>query len=129
MQTSFVVVDSLSLIRLFCDPMGYNFQALLSTGFLCKNTKVGFLFHFLLQEIFQTQGSNPHLLFGRQILTIETLGKPANIIKEDLNIYVEKGTDILIHVYVFKQDLIHMHYTYVSKNIDINANVAKEDSK
>ena len=24
---------------------------------------------------------------------------------------------------------IHMYYTYVNKNIDINANVAKEDSK
>jgi len=49
-----------------------------------KNTGVGC--HFLLQEIFQTQGSNLHLLFGRQILTTESLGKPANIIKEDLNI-------------------------------------------
>ena len=78
--------------------------------FPCKNTEVGFLFHFLLQEIFQIQGSNPHLLFGRQILTIETLGKPANIIKEDFNIYVEKGTDILIHVYVFKQDNTYALY-------------------
>ena len=40
-----------------------------------KNTEVGY--HFLLQEIFQTQRSNPALLLGRQILfTTKPPGKP-----------------------------------------------------
>ena len=38
----------------------------LPCDFLDKNTGAGC--HFLLQEIFPTQGSNPHLLLGRQIL-------------------------------------------------------------
>ena len=38
----------------------------LSMGFADKNTGVGC--HFLLQGIFLTQGSNPWLLLGRQIL-------------------------------------------------------------
>ena len=40
-------------------------QASLSMGFSGKNTEVGCL--FLLQGIFPTQGSNPHLLLCRQI--------------------------------------------------------------
>ena len=41
-------------------------QAPLSMGFPGKNTGVGC--HFLLQEIFPTQGLNPGLLHCRQIL-------------------------------------------------------------
>ena len=41
-------------------------QAPLSMGFSGNNTGVGC--HFLLQGIFPTQGSNPHLLHCRQIL-------------------------------------------------------------
>ena len=41
-------------------------QVPLSMDFPGKNTGVGC--HFLLQGIFPTQGSNPHLLFGKQIL-------------------------------------------------------------
>ena len=40
-------------------------QAPLSWDFPGKNTGVGY--HFLLQEIFPTQGSNLHLLLGRKI--------------------------------------------------------------
>ena len=55
-------------------------QAPLSMGFPGKNTGVGC--HFLLQEIFPAQGSNPHLQYYRQSpvlqadsLPIEPLGK------------------------------------------------------
>ena len=41
-------------------------QVPLSMDFPGKNTGVGC--HFLLQGIFPTQGSNPNLLFGKQIL-------------------------------------------------------------
>ena len=55
------VVQSLSCIGLFCDPMNYNPPGSL---FPCelpgKNTGVNC--HFLLQGIFSTQGSNLSLL-------------------------------------------------------------------
>ena len=41
-------------------------QALCPWNFPDKNTRVDC--HFLLQAIFLTQGSNPHLLLGRQII-------------------------------------------------------------
>ena len=50
-----------------CDPVDCSLL-----GFLCprdspgKNTGVGY--HFFLQEIFLTQGSNLHLSIGRQVL-------------------------------------------------------------
>ena len=50
---------SLSLVRLFVNPRTVACQAVLSMGFPGKNTGVGF--HFLLQEIFSTQGLNPGL--------------------------------------------------------------------
>ena len=44
-----------------CDPIGYNLpDASIHWDSLGKNTGVGF--HFLLQGIFQTQGSNPGIL-------------------------------------------------------------------
>ena len=50
-----------------CDPMDCSPTRLLCPwDFPDKNTGVGC--HFLLQGIFLTQGSNPHLLLGRQIL-------------------------------------------------------------
>ena len=53
-------------------------QAPLSLGFSSKNTGMGF--HFLLQGIFQTQGSNPrllHLLYWQACsLSLEPPGKP-----------------------------------------------------
>ena len=44
----------------FMTPWTVAYQAPLSVGFPSKNTGVGC--HFLLQEIFPTQGSNSHLL-------------------------------------------------------------------
>ena len=41
-------------------------QAPLSMGFSNKNTGVGC--HFLLRGVFPTQGSNPALLSGREVL-------------------------------------------------------------
>ena len=47
-----------------------------SMDFPGKNTGVGS--HFLLQGIFLTQGSNPHLLHCRWFFTAEPAGKPSN---------------------------------------------------
>ena len=45
MQTLFVIVDSLSLIPLFCDPMDCNLQALLSMGITRQKHWSGLPFH------------------------------------------------------------------------------------
>ena len=55
-----VVVKYLSHIQLFVSLWTIVCQASLSVGFPRKNTGVGY--HFLLQGIFLTQGSNPRLL-------------------------------------------------------------------
>ena len=59
-------VKLLSRVRLFATPWTVAYQAPLSMGFSGKNTGVGY--HFLLQGIFPTQGSNPGLLHWRQML-------------------------------------------------------------
>ena len=51
----------LSYIQLFATPWTIAHQAPLSMGFPGKNTGMGC--HLLLQGIFQTQGSNPRLLY------------------------------------------------------------------
>ena len=57
-----VFVQSLGHVRLFCDPMNcIPARPLCPWDFPGKNTEVGC--RFLLQGIFPTQGSNPHLLF------------------------------------------------------------------
>ena len=55
-------------------PYGLAHQALCPWDLPGKNTGVGC--HFLLQGIFPTQGSNPHLLLRRQILYAKPLGDP-----------------------------------------------------
>ena len=59
-------VKSLSRFRLFVIPWTVVYQASLSLGFSRQEYWNGC--HFLLQGIFLTQGSNPGLLQGRQIL-------------------------------------------------------------
>ena len=49
-----------------CDSRLRHARSLCPWGFLSKNTGVGC--HILLQEIFLTQGSNPHLLYCKWIL-------------------------------------------------------------
>ena len=61
-----VKVKSLSCVRLFATPWTVAHQAPLSMGFSRQDTGVGC--HFLLQEIFPTQGSNPGLPHCRQTL-------------------------------------------------------------
>ena len=56
----------LSCVQLFVTPWAVALQAPLSMEFSGKNTAVGC--HSLLQGIFPTQGSNPGLLYCRQIL-------------------------------------------------------------
>ena len=60
------VFSRFSHVRLFATPWTVACQSPLSMGFSSKNTEVGW--HFLLQVIFLTQGSNPGLLHCRQIL-------------------------------------------------------------
>ena len=59
-------VKLLSPVGLFATPWTVTQQILPSMGSSGKNTGVGC--HFLFQGIFPTQGSNPRLLHGRQIL-------------------------------------------------------------
>ena len=61
-----VKVKSLSCVRLFVTPRTVAYQVPLSMDFPGKNTGVGC--HFLLQEIFRTQGLNPGLPHRRQTL-------------------------------------------------------------
>ena len=58
--------ELLSRVRLFMTPWTIACQAPLSMGFSRQDTGVGY--HFLLQGIFLTQGSNPGLLNCREIL-------------------------------------------------------------
>ena len=61
-----VKVKLLSHVRLFATPWTVAHQAPLSMGFSRQHTGVGY--HFLLQGIFPTQGSNPGLPHCRQRL-------------------------------------------------------------
>ena len=61
-----VYAQSLSHVWFFVNQWTVAHQAPLSMEFSSKNT--GMSCHFLFQEIFPTQGSNPHLLHCRQIL-------------------------------------------------------------
>ena len=62
-----------------CDPIDHSPQTPLSMDFSDKNTGVGW--HFLLQGIFPTQGSNPHLLPGQaDSLSLVHLGNNVTII-------------------------------------------------
>ena len=74
-----VCVCVLSCVRLLATPWTVAHQVPLSMGFPGKNTRVGC--HFLLQEIFPTQGSSPHLLrlLHWQVgsLPLMPLGKPS----------------------------------------------------
>ena len=65
-----VVVKSLSRVRLFCDPMNCGPPGSLSLEF---QARVGY--HFLLQGIFLTQGSNPGLMHCGQspVLQVDSL--------------------------------------------------------
>ena len=72
-QSSFIPMGYVVLVTQFCptlcNPWTVAHKATLSMGSwdsAGKNTQVGF--HFLLQGIFPTQGSNPGLLHCRQIL-------------------------------------------------------------
>ena len=61
-----VCAQSLSVVWLFVTSWTVAYRLLCPWDFPGKNTGVGC--HFLLQGIFLTQGSNLHLLLGRQIL-------------------------------------------------------------
>ena len=64
----------------FSTPWTVSCQAPLSMNSLGKNTGVGF--HFLLQGLFPTQGSNLSLLHCRQILYhLSHQGKPLVVVK------------------------------------------------
>ena len=72
-----VVVQLLSHVWLFCDPMDCSPASLLCPwNFTGKNTGVGC--HFLLQGTFSTQGSNPCLLHWQVDSSTGPPGKPNN---------------------------------------------------
>ena len=68
----------LSCVPLFATPKTVARQALCPWNFLGKNTEVFFLEYILLQGIFQTQGSNLHLLHWHvaSLPLTELPGKP-----------------------------------------------------
>ena len=72
-----VVVQSPNHVQLFCNPMDYSLLAFSVHGISQART-LGVGYHFLLQGIFLTWGSNPHHCTGRQVLccwdTREALG-------------------------------------------------------
>ena len=61
-----VEMKSLNPVQLFATPWTVAYHASRPWDSPGKNTGVGY--HFLLQGIFQTQGSNPGLLYWRQTL-------------------------------------------------------------
>ena len=66
-DSSFLLVCGVfNCVQLFVTPWAVALQAPLSMEFSGKNTALGC--HSLLQGIFPTQGSNPGLLYCRQIL-------------------------------------------------------------
>ena len=66
MHLQYAHVKSLSRVRLFAAPWTVAHQTPPSLGFSTQDTGVGC--HFLLQEIFPTQGLNPGLPHCRQML-------------------------------------------------------------
>ena len=83
-----VKVKSLSHVCLFVTPWAVACTRLLRPwDFLGKSTGVGC--HFLLQEIFPTQGSNPGLLHCRQMLYhLNHQGSPIYILNTTLNAFI-----------------------------------------
>ena len=77
---SYVHVQLLSYTRLFATPWTVTTRLFCPWDFLSKNTGVGW--YFLLQGIFPTQGSNPHLLCllpeQADSLTVNHLGSPVS---------------------------------------------------
>ena len=65
-QLAAAAFQLLSCVQLFVTPSTLAHQAPLSMGFPRQEYWMGR--HFLLQGIFPTQGLNPSLLLGRQIL-------------------------------------------------------------
>ena len=73
-----------------------------------EDTEVGY--HFLLQEIFLTQESNPHLLLGRQILYHSATCTCHEMVQKNLNeifgqpiiypFYIKKGINAVILFFI-----------------------------
>ena len=78
-------VNSLSCIRLFATPWTLLIRLLCPWDFPGKNTGVGC--YFLLQGIFQTQGSNLCLLRWQADSLPLATGKPMNTMQKYLRLY------------------------------------------
>ena len=82
--------------------------------FLClwdfpgEDTEVGY--HFLLQGIFLTQESNPHLLLGRQILYHSATCTCHEMVQKNLNKIF--GQPIICPFYLKKKALMQLFYFY-----------------
>ena len=83
-KNEYMCVWSLWSCPPLCDPLDCSLPgSSVSEGSPGKNTGVGC--HPLLQRMFSTQESNPHLLclpYSRKILTTEPQGKPKNEYKK-----------------------------------------------
>ena len=109
-----------SHVQLFTIPWTVACQAPLSMDFPGKNTGVGC--HFLLQGVFPTQGSNPHLLcllhWQVDSLPLSHLGIP---ISEVNDTFKSEVNDTFIHlIMVVISPCIHISnilYTYYPLNI------------
>ena len=93
--TTCVVLSHFSHVWLFLTPWTVAYQAPLSRGFSSRNTRVGCC--TLLQGIFLTQGSNPHLLHCRRILYLWATGE-AHIY---IYIYIYTHPHIDTHMYIY----------------------------
>ena len=92
-DSSFLLVCCVfNCVQLFMTPWTVALQAPLSMEFSGKNTAVGC--HFLLQEIFPTQGSNPGLLHCRRILL--PLSHLGSFLRSKLKLFLSvQGSDCL----------------------------------
>ena len=110
-------VQSFSPVQLFVTARTVTRQAPLSMGFCRQNT--GMDCHFLLQGIFQTQGSNLGLQHCRQILTSEPQGRPSTFVLEQFSFKMSSLSRISIAL-VFPNLILKSSSPYSAKAANMN---------
>ena len=114
----FFFVQPLSGVQLFATPGMQSLPGFFYPWNFPDNTRVGC--HFLLQGIFLIQGSNPHLLLGRQILYHSATWEAP--FSDDMILHMENPKDLkkkrktlfkLINKFSkFMRYKINMHYEF-----------------
>ena len=101
-----------------CDPMDYSSPGSCPWNSPGKNTRVGC--HFLLQEIFPTQGSNPGLLHSRQIFYWLSY-------QGSLRVCVYMCVCMCIHIYMCKLSYLEIIwlqiYSYMFSSVRFSCSV------